>query len=178
MQKRRHEIDIHKDMLRAQIKSSEEERQTVRYSSGGRTGEGTWEPVSLGGYSGVWGKVFLSNIRQPGGEPFSILNSRCPRLSKGFLWWVLMCKCVTRSLWVDRHRLFISDPNSLPDIVRCCRRASELCMHSRILVREPCLILQKVHFRLSWVPQKHLCVSSLFTGFYDLAYERKPGERS
>ena len=31
MQKRRHEIDIHKDMLRAQIKSSEEERQTVRY---------------------------------------------------------------------------------------------------------------------------------------------------
>ena len=45
-------------------------------------------------------------------------------------------------------------------------------------MREPCLILQKVHFRLSWVPQKHLCLSSLFTGFYDLAYERKPGERS
>ena len=80
MQKRRHEIDIHKDMLRAQIKSSEEERQTVRYSSGGRTGEGTWKPVSLGGYSGVWGKVFLSNVRQPGGEPFSILNSRMPKV--------------------------------------------------------------------------------------------------
>ncbi|KAJ7376952.1 Coiled-coil domain-containing protein 39, partial [Desmophyllum pertusum] len=31
MQQRRHEIDIHKDMLKAQIKSSEEERQTVRY---------------------------------------------------------------------------------------------------------------------------------------------------
>lgn len=31
MQQRRHEIDIHKDMLKAQIKSAEEERQTVRY---------------------------------------------------------------------------------------------------------------------------------------------------
>ena len=62
------------------------------------------------------------------------------------------------------------------DMVRCCRRAPELYLHSRILVREPCLILQKVHFRLSWVPQKHLCLSSLFTGF--LAYERRPGERS
>lgn len=30
MKQRRHEIDIHKDMLKAQIKSSEEERQTVR----------------------------------------------------------------------------------------------------------------------------------------------------
>lgn len=33
MKQRRHEINIHKDMLQAQIKSSEEERQTVRYWS-------------------------------------------------------------------------------------------------------------------------------------------------
>ena len=64
-------------------------------------------------------------------------------------------------------------------IVRCCQGAPEMCMYSRILVREPCLILQKVHFRLSWVPQKHLCLSSLLTGFYELAYESRPaGERS
>lgn len=30
MKERRHEINIHKDMLRAQIKAAEEERQTVR----------------------------------------------------------------------------------------------------------------------------------------------------
>ena len=29
MKERRHEINIHKDLLRAQIKSAEEERQTV-----------------------------------------------------------------------------------------------------------------------------------------------------
>ena len=32
MNQRRHEINIHKDMLKAQIKSAEVERQTVRYS--------------------------------------------------------------------------------------------------------------------------------------------------
>jgi hypothetical protein len=30
MKERRHEIGIHKDILRAQIKAAEEERQTVR----------------------------------------------------------------------------------------------------------------------------------------------------
>ena len=43
MQQRRHEIDIHKDMLKAQIKSSEEERQTVRY----KHSHSTIAPVSL-----------------------------------------------------------------------------------------------------------------------------------
>ena len=32
---------------------------------------------------------------------------------KVFLCWVSICKCVTRSLCVDRDRLFGSDPNSL-----------------------------------------------------------------
>ena len=51
MKQRRHEIDIHKDMLKAQIKSSEEERQTVRYSN----------PAALPSHSSILRRRFGSS---------------------------------------------------------------------------------------------------------------------
>ena len=151
MQKRRHEIDIHKDMLRAQIKSSEEERQTVRYSSGGRTGEETWQPVLLVGYSGVWGKAFLSDVRQ------LEVNRSC----EGF--WYANVSLV--------HFEVTEIGSSAPIRTRCpiWKR------HSLLLPKGAWVVHALTHPRERI---KHLCLSSLFTRFYDLSYERSPGERS
>ena len=187
MQKRRHEIDIHKDMLRAQIKSSEEERQTVRYSSGGRTGEGTWQPVSFWGWGGGGIRVLFGCLRKGvfewrktnGSEPFSLVNSWMPKfIQRVFVMGFDMQMCHSLTLSWQRSALRLRSELAAQyenDIVRCCRRAPELCMHSRILVREPCLILQKFHFRLSWVPQKHLCLSSLFTRYLLSLWEKTWG---
>ena len=44
-----------------------------------------------------------------------LINWLTVRISKGFLWWVWICKSVTRSLSIDRDQLFSSNPNLLHD---------------------------------------------------------------
>ena len=45
-----------------------------------------------------------------------LINWLTVRISKGFLWWVWICECVTHSLSIDRDQLFSSNPNSLHDM--------------------------------------------------------------
>ena len=48
---------------------------------------------------------------------------------------VSTCKCLTRSLCVDRDQIFGIDPNSLPD-EHLSYACFQWCIHSRILARE------------------------------------------
>ena len=156
MQKRRHEIDIHKDMLRAQIKSSEEERQTVRYSSGGRTGEGKWQPLSLGGIRVFKERRFWLTLdnRKWTVFPFKLVNAQ--GYPKGFCDW----------FWYANVSLAHFELTEIGSSVPIRTGCPTWKRHGSLLPKGAWVVHAFTH---PHEKIKHLCLSSLFTGLYDLS---------